>query len=242
MTGSARVLVVVALSTIPQAHAQDRFEIQVYDSESAPNGGYGIETHVNHVFAQVDETHLTLEPHVGLFGTLELGGYFQTALRADGHFDYAGVKLRLKARTQRLWEDRIGLALNGEISAVPERYEENVWGSELRPIADVRLGPFYGSLNPIITFDLRGPEAGHPQLEPCAKAAVRVTQALFLGTEVYTAFGAIDALGEESVLRVLGVADFSTSVLDLNVGVGYATGTSDRWVAKVIIGLHPPEP
>jgi len=124
---------------------------------------------------------------------------------------------------------------------VPARYEANVWGGELRPIADLRLGRFYGSVNPIITFDLRGSAAGHPQLEPCAKAGIRVAGTLALGAELYTAFGPVDALGEQSVVRVLGAADFSTRVLDLNFGAGYAAGTADRWVAKVIVGLHPPE-
>jgi hypothetical protein len=240
-----RLLALLALAGLlpaAAARAQDRFEIQVYDSETAPPLGYGLEMHLNHVFSEVHETHVTFEPHVGLTDWLELGGYFQTAIRDDGTFDYAGVKLRLKARTRRYWDDRVGLALNGEISAVPERYEENVWGSELRPIADLRVGPFYGSVNPIVTFDLRGLDAGHPQLEPCAKAALRVIGTLYLGAELYTALGPIDKLGDESVVRLLGVVDFSTPILDLNVGAGYADGTDDRWVAKVIVGLHPPAP
>jgi hypothetical protein len=238
-----RPLLVAALLAVPAAaRGQDRFEIQVYDADTAPVAGYGIEMHLNHVFGDVDETHITFEPHVGLLDRLELGGYVQTAIRADGTLDYAGVKLRLKARTERLSDERIGLALNGEISAIPARYEANVWGAELRPIADLRIGRFYGSVNPILAFDLSGTEAGWPQLEPCAKAELRVAGTVYLGGELYTAFGPLDALGSESVVRILGVVDWSTRVLDLNLGAGYATGTADHWVAKVIVGVHPPGP
>jgi len=232
---------VFALLFLPAlARAQDRFEIQVYDSETAPLHGFGLETHVNHVFGDVDESHVTFEPHFGLLDWLELGGYFQTALRSDGTFDYAGVKLRLKARTERYWHDRIGFSLNGEISAIPERYEENVWGSEIRPIADLQIDRLYVSVNPIITMNLRGDVAGHPQLEPCGKIGIRVVDTLSVGTEVYAAFGAIDKL-DESFFRVLGAADWTSRWVDLNVGAGYATGTADHWLFKMIVGVHPPE-
>ncbi len=238
-----RRLALLVLLAAPAARAQDRFEIQVYDSLVAPPGGVGLETHLNHVFSGVDETHLTFEPHLGLTGDwLELGGYFQTALRSDGTFDYAGVKLRLKARLpRRYWDDHLGLAVNGEISAIPERYEANVWGSEIRPIADLTYGRLYVSVNPIITFAWRGDAAGHPALEPAAKIGVRVVDTLFVGGEVYGAFGPVDDLGSEKFGRVLGAVDWTSPWFDVNFGAGWATGTADEWVAKAIFAVHPPE-
>src|SRR6266568_4397187 len=78
---SAAVLLLALAAA--EARAQDRFEIQVYDAQTAPPGGFGLETHLNHVFADVDETHLTFEPHLGVAPWLEVGGYFQTAVRAE---------------------------------------------------------------------------------------------------------------------------------------------------------------
>jgi hypothetical protein len=225
------------------AQAQDRFEIQVYDSTTAPVLGAGLELHVNHVFEEVHETHVTFEPHLGVLPWLEVGGYLQTAVLADGTLDYAGVKLRAKVRSpERYWGGRVGLALNGEISAVPSRYEEDTWGSELRPIADLEWDWLYVSVNPIVTFTLAGAEAGHPVLEPCAKVAFRVAGPLAIGAEVYSVLGPVDALGDGAVFRLLGAIDWSNRWLDLNVAAGWATGTEDRWVAKLIIGVHPPEP
>jgi hypothetical protein len=233
--------VALAAST---ARAQDRFEIQVYDAQTAPPGGFGLETHLNHAFtdADVDETHLTFEPHLGVAPWLEVGGYFQTAVPAGGGFDYAGVKLRAKVRVpERYWDDRVGLALNGELSIIPERYEPNVWGSELRPIIDLTAGRLYVSVNPIVTVALGGDRPGHPALEPAAKVAVRLVGTLAVGAEWYGAFGPIDDLGSESFSRLLGALDWTGRWMDLNLGAGYASGTADRWVVKMILALHPPE-
>ena len=237
-------LVAAAVLGVPAvAHAQDAFEIQVYDSATAPRSEVGIETHLNqHIIdSAASETHLTLEPHYGLTDWAELGGYFQTAMTTRGDLAYAGVKLRLKLRRPgRVWEDRIGLAINGELSAVPSRFEPEVWGSEIRPILDLTTGALYASINPILTVDLRGELAGHPQLEPAAKITVKLREAVAVGAEAYGAFGPLDDLGSERVTRLLAVVDLTGDWWDLNVGVGYGWGAPDHAIAKLNLGLHPP--
>jgi hypothetical protein len=237
------VLVVIALASIARiAHAQDAFEVQVYDVETAPRGEPGLEVHVNHhvVDRAPDETHTTLEPHYGLADWAELGGYFQTAVTTTGDVAYAGVKLRLKVRwPRRVLSDRIGLAINGEVSAVPSHFEPAVWGSEVRPVIDLAVGRLYASINPILAVDLRGALAGHPQLEPAAKLAVKVHAAVAIGVEAYGAFGPIDDLGSEHVTRAFGVVDLAGSWWDLDVGGGYGWGSTDHVVAKMIFGIHP---
>src|ERR1700742_1445720 len=89
------------------AHAVDPFEIQVYDGTANAPGVFGLELHLNHVATGYGtatppeiplrgQTHATLEPSFGLFPWWEVGCYLQSALRADGHVDYAGAKLRSK--------------------------------------------------------------------------------------------------------------------------------------------------
>jgi hypothetical protein len=82
--------------------AQDKFEIQVYDSETALPGEVGLEMHVNHTFMgsispspdgaiPTNRTsRLTFEPHIGVLDWAEAGFYFQTALRPYGA--YGGSK------------------------------------------------------------------------------------------------------------------------------------------------------
>src|SRR5206468_12741004 len=101
-----------------EARAQDAFEIQVYDAETAAPGQAGLENHIN---AGADAVgHFTLEPHVGLASWCEAGAYLQTAITSD-RFDYAGVKLRWKLR----WPQRLrgfGVGINFEVSSVPKKF------------------------------------------------------------------------------------------------------------------------
>jgi hypothetical protein len=170
----------------------------------------------------------------------EVGGYFQTSMTTTGDLAYAGVKLRVKLRRPgRLWGDRIGLAINTELSAVPARIAPQVWGSEVRPIIDLTAGRFYAAFNPIFAVDLQGDAAGHPEVEPAAKVTMRVRSAIAVGAEAYGAFGPIDDLGSEIVSRLFGVVDLTGARWDINLAAGYSWGSPDHVVAKLIIGVHP---
>ena len=224
------------------AHAPDAFEIQVYDVETAPAGDPGLEVHVNHhlIHAAPDETHLTFEPHYGLTGWAELGGYFQNALTTTGDFAYAGIKLRTKLRwPERVWQDRLGLAINFEVSDVPARFEANQWGSEIRPIVDLRVARVYAAVNPIVAIDLEGALSGRPQLEPAAKLGYVASDRAMFGVELYGAFGPIDALGDENVERAFAVVDLRGPHWDLNAGIGASRGSPDHPIGKLIVGIHP---
>src|SRR5215472_6217053 len=244
---------VIALLFPLASFAQDKFEIQVYDSQIDPILVPKVELHMNYFPSGLREssadgelpTHhvarYTLEPQTGLTDWCEVGGYFQTALRPEGTFDFAGVKLRFKARVpEQLW-NIVGLALNTEISYVPRGYEAQRWGSELRPIIDLRLGRFYASVNPILSIDWIGPEAGIPQLEPAAKVSVDLFSGLALGSEYYAGLGPIDGLlpARDQTHALYAALDWASSFLDLNLGVGYGgLGAGERWVAKAIVGVQ----
>jgi len=233
-------LALLAITTA--ADAQDEFEIQVYDVETARQGDPGLEVHANeHLFRDSpDETHLTFEPHYGLRDWAELGGYLQTSLSTSGGFVYAGVKLRLKLRwPRRVWSDRLGLALNFEVSDVPAQFEPNVWGTEVRPIVDFRIGRLYTAVNPIVTTDLAGSLVGRPQFEPAAKLGITVHRDVMLGIEAYGGFGPIDALGTSAVERGFAVLDLDGRWWELNLGIGANRGSPDHPIGKLIFGLHP---
>jgi len=236
-------LAIFASIAVPRpVRAQDEFEIQVYDVETAPEGEPGIELHLNQhlIRMEPDATHLTFEPHYGLRDWAELGGYFQTSLTSTGELAYAGAKLRTKLRApHRLWDDRVGLAINFEISDVPRQFEPNQWGSEIRPIAELRSGPLYAAVNPIVAMDLAGALAGHPQLEPAAKLAYVASDTAMVGIEAYAAFGPVDALGDGSIDRGFITLDVHGRRWDLNVGIGASHGSQDHPIGKLIVGIHP---
>ena len=248
--GLAICVVIGALESV--ALAQDAFEIQVYDSEIAPPRDVGLEVHLNYVASGVATTsadgelpsdrvtHLTLEPHVGLTRWCEAGAYFQTALRPDGSFDYAGVKLRLKTRLpRRVGRGLVGLALNGELSAVPRSYEPTGLGGELRPVVDVAWKRLYASVNPILGFDFFGADAGHPQLEPAATVLVSLVEGWAMGAEYYAVLGPIDRplpLAAQ-VHRLFVVATVAHKWFGIHVGAGYGLAAGEKWIAKAILSF-----
>jgi hypothetical protein len=221
------------------ARAQDRFEIQVYDSETAPPGEFGVEHHLN-VVAEGRTTvedgelptdhvfHLTFEPHIGLARWCEVGAYLQTAVRPDGELDYAGVKLRYKVRFPRRLRGVVGLALNAEISSVPAIYESNQIGGELRPIVDVKWRRLWASVNPIVTFDFRGA----PRFDPAAALMVAVGGGFSLGAEYY------GSIPDPQAHRLFGIIQWDWRWLSINTGVGYGfVASDDRVIVKMIVGV-----
>jgi len=247
----------LAALSASSARAQDRFEIQVYDSETAGPWVPGLELHLNYVFSGTtlpsadgaeptsNVFHLTFEPHLGLGEWAELGAYLQTALTPGPDYDYAGVKLRVKLRYPEKLFGMLGLAVNFEVSDVPAVFEPNVWGLEMRLIADLRWRLLYFSLNAIIGMDLQGALAGQPQLSPAAKASVFYWDhpglACAAGLEYYGALGPFkDFYGaSEQFHSLYGVLDFMSDYVDLNIGLGYGWGAADPWVGKAILGFHP---
>src|SRR5205807_7438228 len=77
------------------------------------------------------QSHFTLEPSFGITRWWEAGAYFQTTLRSDGAFGYAGAKLRSKFVTASDWHPNWRLGVNFEVSRLPEVYERDRWATEV---------------------------------------------------------------------------------------------------------------
>ena len=201
ITGLGATLV-AALILPSSSRAADPFEIQVYDGTADPPGAPALELHVNHVVNGVNTpppatpadgiTHFTLEPSVGLSTWWELGGYLQTALRADGRFEYAGVKLRTKFVTPPDFYPHLRLGVNVEIAWLPSAYDPGRWGGEIRPIGAWENARWLLAVNPILGTPLAGAAArSGPTLEPAATAMFKVGHRIAAGLEYYASLGPI---------------------------------------------------
>src|SRR5262249_47198994 len=131
---SISISLAVATSLPARAWAVDPFEIQVYDGTANDPLQAGLEVHLNTVASGIAsapppllpadrQTHLTFEPSFGMTPWWEIGGYLQTTLRGDGHFDYAGSKVRSKLVTPPGWHEHVRLGVNFEISMLPSAYD-----------------------------------------------------------------------------------------------------------------------
>jgi hypothetical protein len=245
-------MLILIVGVIPSraARALDAFEIQVYDGTADSAGAPGLELHVNDVvrgsttapppeLASNHQAHFTLEPSYGVTNFWELGAYLQTALRADGTFDFAGVKARSKLVTPPSWSTTRRLGLNVEVSDIPARYEAERWGLELRPIVAQDLGRFSVVVNPIVDVPLTG---GGATFEPAAEILFAWPRLASLGLEYYADLGDIAGFARArdqkhylfEVANLLRVRSF-----ELNVGVGEGlTSTSNPFVAKLILGYQ----
>ncbi len=238
--------------TARDAWAVDPFEIQVYDGTANAPGVPGLELHLNRVFDGVktaeapalpmhQQTHMTLEPSMGLTDFLELGGYLQTAVRPDGTFDYAGAKGRAKFVLPDSGVQHLRLGVNLELSLLPERYDPSRVGSEVRPIVAWENERFQFAANPIVGIPLGTPErASGPTFEPAAMAKVKLFSALAVGVEYYAGIGPIAkprpwAEQEHYLYEAIDITSFDAVEINAGIGEGLTNG-SNALVAKLILG------
>jgi hypothetical protein len=238
--------------------AGDAFEIQVYDGTANAPGVFGLELHLNdwatgHTDATPPEAplhgqfHATLEPSLGVTPFLELGAYLQGAVRTDdGVVDWAGAKLRSKLVTPPGFDAHWRLGVNLELSLLPDTYEADRWGVEVRPIVAWASEAWLFALNPILSQPLAGSDASEgPSLEPALKAS-RTVGPVGLGFEYYATLGPVGAIlpvRDEEHYLYEAVDWLAGGPIELNAAVGEGlTPASAGVVFKVILGYtfeHP---
>jgi hypothetical protein len=249
------LVVPVALAS-GDARAVDPFEIQVYDGGAVDRGHASLEIHVNSVVSGQHEavppelpsqhqSHFTAEGAFGIVDWWEAGAYLQTALLPDGSFEYAGAKLRSKFVLPARGASPFRWGLNLEVSRLPERYDPDRWGAEIRPIAtwSSASGAAFAAVNPIVDVSLAGPGRSQaPSFEPAATILYVFRGFASLGFEYYANLGPIGdwlpaGVQEHYLYEVINVLRFAHLELNAGVGEGLTEG-SNRFVAKMIIGFR----
>src|SRR5262249_11801966 len=155
----------------------------------------------------------------------ELGAYLQTAIVPGAGFEWAGAKLRSKFVTPPRWHENLRLGANFEVSLVPTRFERDLWGSEIRPIAAWEHARFLFAVNPLESLPLAGDGfRDGPGLEPAAKAALKIEEIVALGVEYYAGLGPIGSgflpVSEQEHYLYEVVDLLAVDALELDVGVG----------------------
>jgi hypothetical protein len=236
------------------ARAVDPFEIQVYDGTANAPLVPSLELHANSVIdgvrsapapeaPQHHQTHLTLEPALGVTRSLELGAYLQTALLADGSYDYAGTKLRAKLVSPPGHWEHLRLGANFELALLPRKFDRGRVGMELRPIVAWENEMFLFAFNPIVGVPL-GPPVAHegPGFEPAAMALYKWRELWSAGLEYYGdlgSFGSGFAPASQQAHYLFEVVNLlAVPRLELNLGVGEGlTHASNPFVIKLIAGF-----
>jgi hypothetical protein len=242
------------------ATAGDLFEIQVYQADVNDPGQFALEVHTNYTMkgrklaaypGEQSPHHvgrLTLEPALGITEYLELGAYLQNMVNADGHYDFAGWKLRTKWVLPQRYSGNFFFGINVEVGKVPAAVEAEGWANEFRPIAGYYDGTWLFDINPIFGYALSGADKLRPDLEPAGKVGFNTQKGFMLGLEYYAGFGYLSnpsPVKQQDHLLILTFDRIAPrdhvgpeSPWELNVGLGYGLteATPQRWIAKAIVG------
>ena len=155
-----------------KAFAQDPFEIHIYEYEPMPLGEYSLEAHLNFLpqgeklrdgtlLPTQHQTHLTLEPTVGLSKEFAVGFMFLNAWEPGNSPQFAGWRLLPHFYAPESWHLPVRLGFVAEFSFQNTRYEENSRRAELRPIIDREFERWQVVFNPVFERALHGPGTSH---------------------------------------------------------------------------------
>jgi hypothetical protein len=230
-------------------------EIQVYTDDINKPGEFGLELHVNttpkgrsipRYPGEITPQHglrFTPEFSYGMTRDLEAGLYLPYARDAEGTTRFAGPKIRLKWLPLRPEEGNQGwfMGANLEYGLVDAAFEQSSKSLELRPILGYRGREWLFAANPILGWDLAGPDRdGKPDFSPSAKVARNLAAGVALGLEYYAGLGKINHIlpHVEQSHTLYFALDYDRKPWVFNVGIGRGlTGATDRWTLKTIIEL-----
>ena len=165
-------LPLVFLCAVSKLAAQDPFEIHVYEYEPMKLGEYSLEAHLNMIaqgtavrdgtlLPTARQTHLTLEPTVGLSPNFAVGMMFLNAWQPGYVPQFAGWRVLPHVYLPESWDLPIRVGFVAEFSFQKARYEENSRRVELRPILDKEFQHWQIVFNPVFERALHGPGTRH---------------------------------------------------------------------------------
>jgi len=251
LTGTLLVAVLMLASN--RLHAQDPFEIQIYEYPTVPKGMWNLETHLNYVAEGTksfegsvaptnSQSHVTFELTRGLTEHFELAGYLVLAHRAGHGPEYVSWRVRPRLSLPQSWRLPLDVSISTEVGFPRQLYDENATTLEIRPILEKTVGRFQLDFNPAIGRALRGPGTKEGwDFEPGARFAYALTRRFEPSLEYY---GAIGPLGNvlptnQQVHQFFPGGDLKIGeniVWNFGVGIGL-THAGNRLVYKARIGI-----
>jgi hypothetical protein len=238
------LLLAALLAPCATARARTFDEFQVYDGRIAEPGNFDYDQHV--VLGRRGRTSdggaprngLLVMPEVGYATTTwhEVAVYLPVAREFSGDLYGGGFKVRNTFVVPKAEERAIAGGLDIEIRHQSTRFSEANWAMTLRPIIDVRTGPWQLILNPSLEIPFGRDSA---VFAPAVRGARQVSENVWLGVEHYMDFGRVDSweTARRQGQQLFAVTDIRFSErFALNAGIGHGlTRNSDRWTGKMIL-------
>jgi hypothetical protein len=233
------------------AYAIDFYEIQIYDTDTAPVGHLTLELHSNSTptatgapaKSQMDvyQVHETVEATFGVLHWLEIGQYFCTAkFPADG-YQYSGSRSKIHFGIPQTFDWPVQFGGNIELDYMRRQAEENPMTLELRPIVGANYKDFRLVANLAFEKPFRGPQthAGF-QFDPSGEVVYKLNRWVSPAVEYYGDMGPIQplpSLQKQQHFIVPALNFYFLPQLELNLGLGVGlTNSSDGVFIKSIVG------
>jgi hypothetical protein len=245
------VLMAAMLSGARPSHAIDFYEIQIYDTDTAPVGHLTLELHSNTTSTatgqlaksqtDVHQIHETVEATYGVLRWLEVGQYFCTAKLSNGDYEYSGSRTKVHFGIPQTFEWPVQFGGNIELDYMRHAAEENPLTLELRPI----VGTTYKKFRLVADFAFIDPFSGPGahrgmQLDPSGMVVYKLNSWLSPAVEYYGDMGSIQPLAkvQEQQHFIVPTLNFNfLPQLELNLGVGIGvTRASNGVFLKSIVG------
>lgn len=251
-----RHLIGVSLWLLPVigSRGQDNYEIQVYGSDTVPQGRTMVELHsnytidgqreeINGVLPSNHALHETLEITHGFTPWFETGFYIFSSIQPDEGWQWVGDHIRPRVRVPEEWHWPVGVSLSTEIGYQRPSFSEDTWTWEIRPIIDKQWKRWYFSLNPSFEKSLHGLNSSEGfGFAPSAKISFELTKLVAIGAEYYSSLGPIGHIQswEQQQQQIFPVIDLNISPrFEFNFGVGFGlTQSTDDLMVKLILGYQ----
>ncbi len=233
-------------------HAQDNYEIQVYPAETMKPGMTMVELHSNFTFSGSKSAvngmyptehafHETVEITQGFNHWFETGFYIFTAAGPSFGYQFVGTHIRPRFRIPESWKWPVGVSLSQEIGYVRQKFSEDTWTWEIRPIIDKEIGRWYFAFNPTLERALHGPGVSQGvSFSPNVKAGYDITKKINAGIEYYGGLGPITGFDplKDQQQQIIPCVDLNFGEQwEFNFGVGVGmTRSTDHLLVKMIIG------
>ena len=229
------------------ARAQVFDEFQVFDGRITEPGSFDVNQHLNFGRRGRKEEGVNA-PRNGMLLTTEIGYattpwheialYLPVAREFSGDIFGGGFKVRNTFVVPQQGEGLLAGGLDIEIRHQSTRFSDANWAMTLRPILDLRTGPWQLILNPSLEVPFG---RSSPVFAPAVRGVRQAAERVWLGLEHYMEFGRIDRW--ETTARqghqLFATVDFQLKgSVGLHVGVGHGlTRNSDRWAGKMILSF-----
>jgi hypothetical protein len=238
--------------TTGRAAAQDLFELEVFEYDTAPAGGYDVALHTN-VMSQGGVTpasaasnhrpaHISVEIARGWTDRVESAIFIQTApFGASGSARFAGGHLRSKVRVGALQALPLRFAVSAEYAFNRTAFDHERQTFEVRSILDYSQGRLMLVANPSVEVVTHGSDEGlEPVFDLSARAGWRIVERVTLAADYFSAAATTRHLQPEASAHhlVFGGVDLDLgSGWELGLSAGHCVTRHEPWVIRSTIGV-----